>query len=77
MKCWEFKKCGREAGGVNAKELGICPAYPNHGNMCATIAGTFCGGQVQGSFASKLVNCMKCDFYNSEHHKKGQTAKTG
>jgi len=24
--CWEFMKCGREPGGVNAIELGVCRA---------------------------------------------------
>ena len=70
MKCWEFKKCGREPGGVNTKELGVCPAYPNDGNHCARIAGTLCGGVVQGSFAMKLVNCMSCDYYKSPHYDK-------
>ncbi|MGO8782449.1 MAG: hypothetical protein ACLPRH_12610 [Syntrophobacteraceae bacterium] len=27
------------------------------------MAGTLCGGKVQGSFAMKLANCMKCEFY--------------
>lgn len=76
MNCWEFKKCGREKGGAKASELGVCPAYPDHGQTCARIAGTFCGGEVQGSFATKLHNCMKCDFYNSEHYIKGQASKT-
>ncbi len=49
MNCWEFKKCGREAGGAKVAELGVCPAYPNAGTHCARIAGTFCGGKVQGS----------------------------
>ncbi len=70
MNCWEFKKCGRESGGVKTNELGICPAYPDSGHGCARIAGTLCGGEVQGSFASKLSNCMNCDFYKSEHYKK-------
>ena len=65
MNCWEFKRCGREAGGLKARELGVCPAYPNHGTHCARIAGTLCGGKVQGSFALTAVNCMKCDFYLS------------
>ena len=76
MNCWEFKKCGREVGGVKATELGVCPAYPEACQTCARVAGTLCGGNKQGTFASKLVNCMKCDFYNSPHYnaKKGQTA---
>ncbi len=68
MNCWEFKKCGREKGGAKVAEFGVCPAYPNGGTDCAKIAGTFCGGQVQGSFAQKVANCMQCDFYKSEHY---------
>ncbi len=74
MKCWEFKKCGREAGGAKVPELGICPAYPDHGTRCARIAGTFCGGKVQGSFAMKLANCMQCDFWKSPHYNAGASS---
>jgi hypothetical protein len=70
MNCWEFKKCGREAGGAKVAELGQCPAYPNQGTSCARTAGTLCGGVVQGTFASKLSNCMKCDFYLSTNYRK-------
>jgi hypothetical protein len=31
LNCWEFKKCGREAGGAKAADSGVCPAYPHHG----------------------------------------------
>lgn len=65
MKCWEFKKCGREKGGAKAAELGVCPAWPKDGESCAHVAGTLCGGQVQGSFAMKLASCMQCPFYNN------------
>ena len=68
MNCWEYKKCGREKGGLKAKTLGVCSAYPYDGNNCARVAGTLCGGVVQGTFATKLANCIKCDFFNSEHH---------
>ena len=68
MNCWEFKKCGREAGGSKVKELGICPVYPKYGKSCAHVAGTLCGGQVQGSFASKITNCIKCDFFKSSNY---------
>jgi hypothetical protein len=70
MNCWEFKKCGREAGGAKAKELGVCPAYPSHGTECALIAGTLCGGRVQGSFAQKVGTCIQCDFFKSGQHKR-------
>ena len=68
MNCWEYKKCGREEGGFKAKILGVCPAYPDNGNDCARIAGTLCGGEIQGTFAMKIANCMQCDFFNSEHY---------
>lgn len=74
MNCWEFKKCGREPRGVKASELGVCAAATeasvsgcnngkNGGRACWAIAGTLCGGTVQGSFAEKLGNCLKCEFY--------------
>jgi len=68
QNCWEFKKCGREAGGVNEKKIVVCPAYPSHGKKCAQVAGTFCGGKVQGTFAMKLLSCIKCDFFQSQYY---------
>lgn len=74
INCWEFKKCGREPGGAKVKELGICPAAQessfngifggkNSGRACWVVAGTFCKGEVQGSFAQKFKNCANCDFF--------------
>jgi hypothetical protein len=74
QNCWEYKKCGREPGGVKVTELGVCPASTevkahgsnqgkNGGRACWAIAGTLCGGKVQGAFATKLTNCMQCQFY--------------
>ncbi len=72
--CWEYKKCGREPGGVNVKDSGVCPAAredkldgvhagKNGGRACWVISGTWCGGTVQGTFAKKFVSCGSCDFY--------------
>lgn len=74
QNCWEFKKCGRQAGGEKVKELGVCPAATdksrnkindgtNGGRICWAIAGTLCGGKVQGSFADKQLSCMSCEFF--------------
>ena len=74
LNCWQIKKCGREPGGANEAQLGVCPAAvetavdginsgKNGGRACWALAGTLCGGQVQGSFAQKMTNCLKCDFY--------------
>ncbi len=66
MNCWEYMKCGREEGGENADELGVCPAYPKHGRECAGIVGTLCDGEVQGTFAKKYSACADCAFAKSE-----------
>ena len=72
MNCWEFNQCGREDGGENADDLGVCPAYPKHGQVCARVAGTLCGGEVQGTFAQKLGTCLECKFYQSRHWHSGR-----
>jgi hypothetical protein len=85
--CWEFKECGREPGGQRARELGVCPAAiaplaqgvnrgANGGRACWVVAGTLCGGKVQGTFASKLSDCMACDFYQLVAREEGADFKT-
>lgn len=87
QNCWEFKKCGRQPNGEKADELGICLASTetrtsglnrgtNGGRVCWALAGTLCGGEVQGTFAMKLANCMKCDFYQLVGTEEGKDHKT-
>jgi methyl-accepting chemotaxis protein len=68
QNCWETKKCGRIPGGNKVGEFGVCPAYPDRGKDCWAIAGTFCGGKVQGSIGNKIGGCMMCNFYKESHH---------
>lgn len=57
--CWEHKQCGREKGGAKVAELGECIASTNGlGHSCWAIAGTLCGGTVQGTAAQKEQNCL-------------------
>ncbi len=76
LNCWEHKKCGRQPGGHKAQELGICPVTTytnlhgahggaNAGRACWAIAGSLCGGKIQGTYAQKLNNCWRCDFMNA------------
>jgi PAS domain S-box-containing protein len=52
--CWEAKKCDNTA----------CPSYRNHKNLrCWEVAGTTCGGKVQGKFVQKLGDCSLCEVY--------------
>jgi two-component system, NtrC family, sensor kinase len=57
-KCWEYMKCGRDQDSALK-----CPAYPNFGRTCWAVAGTFCEGKAQGTFAQKYESCQKCEFY--------------
>ncbi|MCI5123627.1 MAG: hypothetical protein D3925_03915 [Candidatus Electrothrix sp. AR5] len=74
LNCWEYKKCGREPGGKNVSELGVCPVTvankgkgihqgKNGGRCCWVVAGSLCKGELQGTFAKKHKDCHKCDFY--------------
>ncbi len=80
--CWDIKNCGREPGGAKTGDLGICPASSdstvdevnsgkNGGRICWAIAGTFCGGKVQGDFAQKSVSCMSCEVFKQIKSEEG------
>ncbi len=80
--CWELKMCGREPNGKNVSEFGVCPAAKetsctgvnngtSAGRICWAIAGTFCGGKVQGDFAQKSVSCMSCDVFKKIKDEEG------
>lgn len=82
--CWEHMKCGRQPGGDKVAELGICPAAADAsydgihsgkcgGRICWAVAGTFCGGRTQGSFADKRGTCLTCDFYKMVQQEEGMT----
>lgn len=86
LNCWEFKNCGCQPGGANVENMGICPASTqkscdglnygkNAGRICWTAAGTFCGGEVQGSFANKLICCLECDFFAKVKEEEKQNFK--
>ncbi|MFH1515322.1 MAG: PAS domain S-box protein [bacterium] len=54
--CWEVKNCNSTG----------CPSYRNSGNLrCWEVTGTFCEGDVQGTFAKKLRDCCRCEVYQS------------
>jgi hypothetical protein len=82
LNCWEILKCGREPGGFNTEKLGVCPAAvatdcdglnggKNAGRICWAIAGTFCNGKVQGTFAQKQVSCMSCEVFKKVKEEEG------
>jgi hypothetical protein len=85
--CWEVMLCGREPGGKNAAGLGVCPAATDErlagthggaqaGRACWVIAGTFCDGVVQGTFAQKYKDCTVCEFYREVRKEEGSAYET-
>lgn len=64
--------CGREKNGVNAGEFRECPASKEGlGHSCWIVAGTLCGGVVQGAYAQKERNCMLCKVHGYYHRRNG------
>jgi len=55
LKCWEVKNCTHVG----------CPSYKSDNLRCWQVSGTFCGGTVQGFFASKYGDCRKCEVYQN------------
>lgn len=83
LNCWQYMRCGRQAGGAHVQDQGLCPASREQavdglhggtcgGRVCWAISGTLCGGTVQGSFAGKIENCMECDFYRLVRSEEGR-----
>lgn len=52
--CWDIRGCSETN----------CPAYKNECGRCWLIAGTMCGGQIQGKFVEKYGSCTECEVYN-------------
>lgn len=82
QNCWEVLECGRQPGGVNADELGVCPAATNAslnglngghnaGRFCWAVTGTLCNGEVCGTFAQKQASCLVCPFLQQVRTEEG------
>jgi hypothetical protein len=87
LNCWEIKKCGREPDGAKVNDLGVCPVAKEErlhglhngkfaGRACWPVAGTFCGGVVQGTFAAKVKNCIECECYRQVVSEEGLNFQT-
>jgi hypothetical protein len=74
--------CGRGPGGDHVDDLGPCPTASsvelhginggeNGGRICWAVAGTFCEGSHEGVYASRLVSCLACEFYQQVRREEG------
>ncbi len=81
--CWEVMKCGRQPGGQKVEEFGVCPATipgeydgknggKHGGRYCWAIVGTLCHGEIQGTFAMKINNCLYCKFLKQVNEEEGR-----
>jgi len=81
--CWEFRNCGRQPGGEQARALGVCPVAEAeffHGNNNGPFAGRVCWKLNSASCKSgdtisimaKLRTCMQCDFFKAVREEEGQ-----
>jgi hypothetical protein len=84
--CWDFSNCQRQPGGTKVHDLGVCAAALdtrhhgineglNGGRYCWKIAGTLCGGNVQGFWARKISDCKLCEFFQLVEHEQGDNYK--
>ncbi len=81
---WGRKDSRQEPGGEKEAEPGVCLVVTdprlkglhggkNAGRACWALAGTLCGGEVQGTYAAKEENCLKCDFYKEVKDRAGNS----
>lgn len=86
LNCWEYMECERGPNGKKVAEYGPCPAAVEDsyggindgeyaGRICWAVAGTCCGGKVQGTFAEKRASCTSCEFYQRVQKEEGNLEK--
>jgi hypothetical protein len=78
--CWEFFDCGREPGGSNTSESGICPAAANPafygvnggrngGRACWVASGKFQNDEI-------AEECAQCAFYKRVCQEQGPAMRS-
>ena len=60
-QCWEIMRCGVDKSENAATR---CPAFPNYGRICWSVAGTLSETKIHCGVAEKLGDCRKCPFYD-------------
>jgi hypothetical protein len=76
LNCWEIKKCERQKGGKKVNELGECIASKEGmGHSCWAVAGTLCGGKIQGTTVQKIGYCTSCEVHEIYNRSKSELGK--
>ena len=82
QNCWEVNRCGRGPADSQDSQREPCPAATerrlngvhggtNSGRACWVVAGTSCGGKVQGTHAARHEVCEQCAFYQQVAREEG------
>ena len=73
LNCWEIIKCERHKGGKKVNELGECIVSKEEmGHSCWAVAGTLCGGKIQGTHAQKIGYCTSCEVFQTYNRSMGE-----
>ena len=76
LNCWDIKKCQRQKGGKKVNKMGECIASRKKmGHSCWAVAGTFCGGKIQCTYAKKIGFCTSCEVYEIYNRSRGELGK--
>lgn len=79
INCWEYTRCGRELGGENSIQFGICPVCRS--NRLSGINGGIAGGRAcwlvrdtlcKDSLGIKFNKCSACSFYKFVKEEEGE-----
>jgi eukaryotic-like serine/threonine-protein kinase len=81
--CWEVVGCGREPGGRQAGELGVCPASLSgalgggnrgaaRGRSCWAFPGTPCHLWIEGKPGDQPVPCAQCELMQQVCEQEGR-----
>jgi signal transduction histidine kinase len=60
-QCWEMVPCGVERAEEAWRK---CPAYPNYGRICWSVAGSFADETSRCAHSETIGDCRKCEFYD-------------
>jgi diguanylate cyclase (GGDEF)-like protein len=58
LKCWKVMNCTSTECELHGNDF-------DDGVRCWQIAGTYCGGEPQGSFVQKFGDCSKCEVFKA------------
>ncbi|MCU0799764.1 MAG: hypothetical protein MUC62_08860 [Candidatus Thermoplasmatota archaeon] len=80
--CWEYRRCGREPGGLNTLSQGVCPTHSFNdldgknggqggGRCCWRVPEPKGVGPALPHWSDMDRNCLGCDFFKRVSKEQG------